>query len=147
MIFFIDGSEDGIYISFADLRPYIIQDQACTKVLQEWFTKQFDVVSIMLNSRMLHHRTRCVIYFDCNRASLLDNLLNLEFHEGAPANVTRLLIVSSFAIQGPSRLVAEEGKSKCAWVTLDDVTNRFIRGWLPNDENLLSLLAMLSILV
>ena len=30
--------------------------------------------------------------------------------------------------QGPSRLVAEEGKSKCAWVTLDDVTNRFIRG-------------------
>ena len=28
----------------------------------------------------------------------------------------------------PSRLVAEEAKSKCAWVTLDDVTNRFIRG-------------------
>ena len=30
--------------------------------------------------------------------------------------------------QGPSRLVAEEGKSKCAWVTLDDVTMSFIRG-------------------
>jgi hypothetical protein len=42
-----------------------------------------------------------------------------------------VLIVSSCGMQGPSRLVAEEGKSKCAWVTLDDVTNRFIRGWLP----------------
>lgn len=29
---------------------------------------------------------------------------------------------------GPSRLVAEEGKSKCSWVSLDDVTNRFVRG-------------------
>ena len=37
-----------------------------------------------------------------------------------------LMLMLSF--QGPSRLVAEEGKSKCAWVTLDDVTNRFIRG-------------------
>lgn len=72
LAYYHSGEEDGIYISFADLRPYIIQDQACTKVLQEWFSKQFDV--------------------------------------------------------GPSRLVAEEGKSKCAWVTLDDVTNRFIRG-------------------
>ncbi|XP_024356885.1 AUGMIN subunit 3 isoform X2 [Physcomitrium patens] len=70
--YYHSGEEDGIYISFADLRPYTSQDQACTKVLSEWFSKQFDV--------------------------------------------------------GPSRLVAEEGKSKCAWVTLDDVTNRFIRG-------------------
>lgn len=86
----IDGAEDGIYISFADLRPYIIQDQACTKVLSEWFSKQFDVVSTMLNSRMLHHRT-CVLlkfYFDCNRASVFYNILNLE---GATAIVTKIV--------------------------------------------------------
>ncbi|KAH7294529.1 hypothetical protein KP509_27G004800 [Ceratopteris richardii] len=29
---------------------------------------------------------------------------------------------------GPSKLVAEEGKSKCSWVSLDDVTNRYGRG-------------------
>ncbi|XP_058072275.1 AUGMIN subunit 3 [Magnolia sinica] len=29
---------------------------------------------------------------------------------------------------GPFRLVAEEGKSKCSWVSLDDITNCFIRG-------------------
>ena len=38
------------------------------------------------------------------------------------------LLMLMMGFQGPSRLVAEEGKSKCAWVTLDDVTNRFIRG-------------------
>lgn len=30
--------------------------------------------------------------------------------------------------QGPFRLVAEEGKSKCSWVSLDDITNCFTRG-------------------
>ena len=25
--------------------------------------------------------------------------------------------------QGPFRLVAEEGKSKCSWVSLDDISN------------------------
>ncbi|AQK82796.1 AUGMIN subunit 3 [Zea mays] len=29
---------------------------------------------------------------------------------------------------GPFRLVAEEGKSKCSWVSLDDITNCLIRG-------------------
>ncbi|RWR72245.1 AUGMIN subunit 3 isoform X2 [Cinnamomum micranthum f. kanehirae] len=29
---------------------------------------------------------------------------------------------------GPFRLVAEEGKSKCSWVSLDDITNCFTRG-------------------
>lgn len=66
------GEEDGIYLSYADFRPYTMQDLACTKELNQWFVKQFDV--------------------------------------------------------GPSRLVAEEGKSKCSWVSLDDVTNCFIRG-------------------
>lgn len=32
--------------------------------------------------------------------------------------------------QGPFRLVAEEGKSKCSWVSLDDISNIFIRGIL-----------------
>ncbi|XP_010932584.1 AUGMIN subunit 3 [Elaeis guineensis] len=30
--------------------------------------------------------------------------------------------------KGPLRLVAEEGKSKCSWVSLDDITNCLIRG-------------------
>uniref|UniRef100_A0A0E0HQ09 HAUS augmin-like complex subunit 3 N-terminal domain-containing protein n=1 Tax=Oryza nivara TaxID=4536 RepID=A0A0E0HQ09_ORYNI len=30
--------------------------------------------------------------------------------------------------KGPFRLVAEEGKSKCSWVSLDDITNGLIRG-------------------
>ncbi|CAD6340000.1 unnamed protein product [Miscanthus lutarioriparius] len=30
--------------------------------------------------------------------------------------------------KGPFRLVAEEGKSKCSWVSLDDITNCLIRG-------------------
>ncbi|XP_077247987.1 HAUS augmin-like complex subunit [Tasmannia lanceolata] len=29
---------------------------------------------------------------------------------------------------GPFRLVVEEGKSKCSWVSLDDITNCFVRG-------------------
>ncbi|KAH9302598.1 hypothetical protein KI387_014181, partial [Taxus chinensis] len=66
------GEEEGIYLSYADFHPYTMQDLACTKELNQWFVKQFDV--------------------------------------------------------GPSRLVAEEGKSKCSWVSLDDVTNCFIRG-------------------
>uniref|UniRef100_A0A0D9WMQ7 HAUS augmin-like complex subunit 3 N-terminal domain-containing protein n=1 Tax=Leersia perrieri TaxID=77586 RepID=A0A0D9WMQ7_9ORYZ len=37
--------------------------------------------------------------------------------------------------KGPFRLVAEEGKSKCSWVSLDDITNGVIRG-----EKVLSLL-------
>ncbi|KAI8004499.1 AUGMIN subunit 3 [Camellia lanceoleosa] len=30
--------------------------------------------------------------------------------------------------QGPYRLVAEEGKAKCSWVSLDDVSNILVRG-------------------
>ncbi|KAL2962407.1 hypothetical protein AAZX31_17G141000 [Glycine max] len=29
---------------------------------------------------------------------------------------------------GPFRLVAEEGKSKCSWVNLDDISNTYVRG-------------------
>eukprot|EP00250_Pteridium_aquilinum_P027577 c3524_g1_i1 orf=418-2268(-) len=66
------GEEEGVYISFMDLQPYILQDLSCTRELNQWFVKQFDT--------------------------------------------------------GPSRLVAEEGKSKCSWVSLDDVSNRYGRG-------------------
>ncbi|EFJ12334.1 hypothetical protein SELMODRAFT_425434 [Selaginella moellendorffii] len=62
------GEEQGIFLSFADLGHFLVQDQACTKQLNEWFVKQFDV--------------------------------------------------------GPSRLVAEEGISKCSWVTLDDLVTQ-----------------------
>ncbi|KAG6499028.1 hypothetical protein ZIOFF_038784 [Zingiber officinale] len=31
-------------------------------------------------------------------------------------------------VKGPLRLVAEEGKSKCSWVSLDDLTNCLIQG-------------------
>lgn len=34
--------------------------------------------------------------------------------------------------QGPFRLVAEEGKSKCSWVSLDDISNIIVRGNLPS---------------
>ncbi|KAI5059234.1 hypothetical protein GOP47_0025553 [Adiantum capillus-veneris] len=66
------GEEEGVYISFMDLESYTLQDLSCTRELNHWFVKNFDM--------------------------------------------------------GPSRLVAEEGKSKCTWVSLDDVTNRFGRG-------------------
>lgn len=36
--------------------------------------------------------------------------------------------VSYMLIQGPYRLVAEEGKSKCSWVNLDDISNTLVRG-------------------
>ncbi|XP_020095588.1 AUGMIN subunit 3 [Ananas comosus] len=66
------GDEDGIYLAYSDFHPYLIGDLACTKELNQWFSKQFD--------------------------------------------------------KGPFRLVAEEGKSKCSWVSLDDITNCLIRG-------------------
>lgn len=66
------SGEEGVYVSFMDLESYTSQDLSCTRELNHWFVKQFDM--------------------------------------------------------GPSRLVAEEGKSKCAWVSLDDVTNRYGRG-------------------
>ncbi|KAJ7516089.1 hypothetical protein O6H91_22G042600 [Diphasiastrum complanatum] len=34
---------EGIFISFADLRPYTRQDLACTKELNQWYIKQFDI--------------------------------------------------------------------------------------------------------
>lgn len=49
-------TEDGIYISFADLRPYTSQDQACTKELSEWFSKQFDVVGTLLYPHGTSHQ-------------------------------------------------------------------------------------------
>ncbi|KAH9564012.1 hypothetical protein CY35_04G002800 [Sphagnum magellanicum] len=70
--YYHSGEEDGIFISFADLQPYTSQDQAYTKQLRDWFSKQFDV--------------------------------------------------------GPSRLVAELGKSKCSSEALDEVTNHFVKG-------------------
>ncbi|XP_008794030.2 AUGMIN subunit 3 isoform X1 [Phoenix dactylifera] len=66
------GDEDGIYLAYSDFHTYLIGDLACTKELNQWFSKQFD--------------------------------------------------------KGPLRLVAEEGKSKCSWVSLDDITNCLIRG-------------------
>eukprot|EP00252_Welwitschia_mirabilis_P002721 TRINITY_DN12682_c0_g1_i1.p1 TRINITY_DN12682_c0_g1~~TRINITY_DN12682_c0_g1_i1.p1 ORF type:complete len:658 (-),score=126.64 TRINITY_DN12682_c0_g1_i1:375-2348(-) len=69
---FHSGEEEDIYLSYSDFHTYSVQDLACTRELNQWFVKQFNV--------------------------------------------------------GPSRLVAEEGKSKCSWVSLDDVTNCFIRG-------------------
>ncbi|XP_073005699.1 AUGMIN subunit 3 [Typha latifolia] len=66
------GDEDGIYLAYSDFHAYLIGDLACTKELNQWFSKQFD--------------------------------------------------------KGPFRLVAEEGKSKCSWVSLDDITNCLIRG-------------------
>ncbi|BBN07186.1 HAUS augmin-like complex subunit 3 [Marchantia polymorpha subsp. ruderalis] len=64
LAYYHSGEEEGIYLSFADFRSFIAQDQACTKALNDWFVKQFDV--------------------------------------------------------GPSRLVAEEGQSKCSWGGLED---------------------------
>ncbi|GBG81707.1 hypothetical protein CBR_g32699 [Chara braunii] len=64
--------EEGVFVSFVDLRPYTAQEQSCTKELNRWFIKQFD--------------------------------------------------------EGPSRLVGEEAGFGCSWVSLDDVTNRFIKG-------------------
>ena len=52
----MSDTEDGIYISFADLRPYTSQDQACTKELSEWFSKQFDVVGILLYPHGTSHQ-------------------------------------------------------------------------------------------
>lgn len=61
------GDEDGIYLAYSDFHAYLAGDSACTKELNQWFTKQLDT--------------------------------------------------------GPYRLVAEEGKSKCSWVSLDDTSN------------------------
>ncbi|XP_013598806.1 PREDICTED: HAUS augmin-like complex subunit 3 isoform X2 [Brassica oleracea var. oleracea] len=61
------GEEDGIYLAYSDFHAYLAGDSACTKELNQWFTKQLDT--------------------------------------------------------GPYRLVAEEGKSKCSWVSLDDTSN------------------------
>ncbi|KAF8105646.1 hypothetical protein N665_0157s0213 [Sinapis alba] len=61
------GEEDGIYLAYSDFHAYLAGDSACTKELNQWFTKQLDT--------------------------------------------------------GPYHLVAEEGKSKCSWVSLDDTSN------------------------
>ncbi|WZZ74443.1 AUGMIN subunit 3-like isoform X4 [Brassica napus] len=64
------GEEDGIYLAYSDFHAYLAGDSACTKELNQWFTKQLDT--------------------------------------------------------GPYRLVAEEGKSKCSWVSLDDTSNMLL---------------------
>lgn len=43
-------------------------------------------------------------------------------------------------IQGPYRLVAEEGKAKCSWVNLDDMSNILVRGSLLSSFFLLKYL-------
>jgi hypothetical protein len=40
------------------------------------------------------------------------------------------MVIMCYKNQGPFRLVAEEGKSKCSWVSLDDVSNILVRGIL-----------------
>ncbi|KAK4749061.1 hypothetical protein SAY87_026510 [Trapa incisa] len=65
------GDEDGIYLAYSDFHPYLLEDSACIKELNQWFSKHLDT--------------------------------------------------------GPFRLVAEEGKSKCSWVSLDDVSNTLVR--------------------
>ena len=40
----------------------------------------------------------------------------------------RLLAQLVFVAQGPYRLVAWEGKSKCSWVSLDEISNVLVRG-------------------
>ncbi|KAL2962403.1 hypothetical protein AAZX31_17G141000 [Glycine max] len=42
-----------------------------------------------------------------------------------PCNSGSLMHFASFF--GPFRLVAEEGKSKCSWVNLDDISNTYVR--------------------
>ncbi|XP_042405691.1 AUGMIN subunit 3-like [Zingiber officinale] len=66
------GDEGGIYLAYSSFHPYLVEDLACTRELNQWFSKQFE--------------------------------------------------------KGPLRLVAEEGKSKCSWVSLDDLTNCLIQG-------------------
>ena len=39
-------------------------------------------------------------------------------------------VIYPLSCQGPYRLVAEEGKSKCSWVSLDDTSN-MLRGNFP----------------
>ncbi|KAJ7518051.1 hypothetical protein O6H91_21G052400 [Diphasiastrum complanatum] len=80
LAYYHSGEVEGIYISFADLRPYTTQDLACTKELNQWFVKQFDV--------------------------------------------------------GPSRLVVEEGKSKCSWFDAENVcsNNGFGEGDAENSH-------------
>ncbi|KAK4777242.1 hypothetical protein SAY86_005930 [Trapa natans] len=65
------GDEDGIYLAYSDFHPYLLEDSACIKELNQWFLKHLDT--------------------------------------------------------GPFRLVAEEGKSKCSWVSLDDVSITLVR--------------------
>ncbi|KAM0943511.1 putative HAUS augmin-like complex subunit 3 [Dioscorea sansibarensis] len=66
------GDEDGVYLVYSDFHSYSVRDLACTKELNQWFSKQFE--------------------------------------------------------KGPLHLVAEEGKSKCSWVSVDDITNCLMRG-------------------
>ncbi|XP_050206624.1 AUGMIN subunit 3 isoform X2 [Mercurialis annua] len=65
------GDEDGLYLAYSDFHQYLLGDSACTKEINQWFSKQLDT--------------------------------------------------------GPFRLVAEEGKSKCSWVSLDDISNILVR--------------------
>ncbi|RDX89136.1 AUGMIN subunit 3 [Mucuna pruriens] len=37
------------------------------------------------------------------------------------------LSLDKYYVRGPFRLVAEEGKSKCSWVNLDDISNTYVR--------------------
>ncbi|CAM6084995.1 unnamed protein product [Calypogeia fissa] len=43
LAYYHSGEEDGIYLSFGNFQTFTTQDQACTKALNEWFVKQFDV--------------------------------------------------------------------------------------------------------
>lgn len=38
-------AEDGIYLAYSDFHAYLAGDSACTKELNQWFSKQLDTVS------------------------------------------------------------------------------------------------------
>ncbi|KAH9608057.1 hypothetical protein KSS87_003541 [Heliosperma pusillum] len=65
------GDDDVIYLAYSDFHQYLISDSACSKELNQWFTKHLDSV--------------------------------------------------------PFRLVAEDGKTKCSWMSLDDISNILVR--------------------
>ncbi|KAJ0053201.1 hypothetical protein Pint_02600 [Pistacia integerrima] len=106
------GDEDGIYLAYSDFHPYLLGDSACIKELNQWFSKQLDTVGI-------YRADIEMLSFAISLGLITDSIYGL-LHD---------------CKQGPFRLVAEEGKSKCSWVSLDDVSNILVRADLEKSHH------------
>lgn len=108
-------ADEGIYLAYSDFHQYLNSDSACSKELSQWFSKHLD--SVCIACKYIY------IYWSCLFHLHVTSSLSCLFH----ALLISVMLLD-YCYKVPFRLVAQDGKAKCSWVSLDDISNVLVRG-------------------